>query len=243
MHSLSPRFPVTNSKYPVIGSRFPVKDSKQPIGLENIGKKLEGISPEVAEAQQSYLDNLYEQYSKLVYGRVQKYLAGSFGADIDDLHQDCWARIITKLHTFNPERGKFSTWSWRVCQSVLNKGYRRRRKLYHRYPSLEEGLDENRIEDKIEDKSVSNELLRRDMKQALSELMQSNPEVQDILFEMVGGLHTGASLPDRINYREIARKTGTNDARVSKVFKTILQPFFKERFSEHSPQERVAEKV
>lgn len=45
---------------------------------------------------------------------------GVKGHDIDDFIQDCIVRALTYKHTYDPERGAFTTWMWMVCMSQRN---------------------------------------------------------------------------------------------------------------------------
>lgn len=45
---------------------------------------------------------------------------GVKGHDIDDFIQDCIVRALTYKHTYDPNRGAFTTWMWMVCMSQRN---------------------------------------------------------------------------------------------------------------------------
>jgi DNA-directed RNA polymerase specialized sigma24 family protein len=54
--------------------------------------------------------------------------------------QDCWYRILDKIHTYSSKKSKFTTWSYHVCRSVLSRTYRKSLKYSERYVELDQTL-------------------------------------------------------------------------------------------------------
>ena len=79
----------------------------------------------------------------------------------DDLTQDVLLRIHKSRHTFNPEKGEFSSWSLRIAQNVLSTDYRKRktRDEQSMAPEISETIpDESRPENEIDQKNLLNQI-------------------------------------------------------------------------------------
>jgi len=60
-------------------------------------------------------------------GRVRAYLqrSGFAAADVDDLVQETFTRVLRSLHTFDPARGEFRPWLATVAHNVARRHWRR----------------------------------------------------------------------------------------------------------------------
>lgn len=67
------------------------------------------------------LTELYEYY----FPRVYQYLLGKTkdSSLADELVSDTFIRMYQHLEQFDPDKGAFSTWLFRIAQNVLNKYY------------------------------------------------------------------------------------------------------------------------
>jgi RNA polymerase sigma-70 factor (ECF subfamily) len=77
--------------------------------------------PEVEAA----LSTLYERYSRTVFGVGLKLLGGDRSL-AEELVQEVFLKVWRSSQTFNPSRGEFSTWLYRVTRNVALDLHRKR---------------------------------------------------------------------------------------------------------------------
>src|SRR5215208_722314 len=77
--------------------------------------------PEVEAA----LSTLYDRYSRTVFGVGLKLLGGD-RSSAEEVVQEVFLKVWRSSHTFDPSRGSFSTWLYRVTRSVALDLYRKR---------------------------------------------------------------------------------------------------------------------
>src|SRR5215203_6354522 len=85
---------------------------------EQLMARLDG--PEVEAA----LSKLYDRYSRTVFGVGSNILGDRSLAE--ELVQEVFLKVWRSSHTFDPSRGSFSTWLYRVTRNVALDLYRRR---------------------------------------------------------------------------------------------------------------------
>jgi len=85
---------------------------------EQLMARLDG--PEVEAA----LSKLYDRYSRTVYGVGIKILGDRSSAE--ELVQEVFLKVWRSSGTFDPSRGSFSTWLYRVTRNVALDLYRKR---------------------------------------------------------------------------------------------------------------------
>src|SRR5215217_8162161 len=77
--------------------------------------------PEVEAA----LSTLYDRYSRTVFGVGLKLLGGD-RSSAEEVVQEVFLKVWRSSHTFDPSRGSFSTWLYRVTRSAALDLYRKR---------------------------------------------------------------------------------------------------------------------
>jgi RNA polymerase sigma-70 factor (ECF subfamily) len=77
--------------------------------------------PEVEAA----LSTLYDRYSRTVFGVGLKLLGGD-RSSAEEVVQEVFLKVWRSSHTFDPSRGSFSTWLYRVTRNVALDLYRKR---------------------------------------------------------------------------------------------------------------------
>src|SRR5215213_740155 len=87
--------------------------------------------PEVEAA----LSTLYDRYSRTVFGVGLKLLGGD-RSSAEEVVQEVFLKVWRSSHTFDPSRGSFSTWLYRVTRSAALDLYRKRA---HRVRPVPEG--------------------------------------------------------------------------------------------------------
>jgi RNA polymerase sigma-70 factor (ECF subfamily) len=85
---------------------------------EQLITNLDGPEVEVA------LSNLYDRYNRTVFGVGLKILGDRSSAE--ELVQEVFLKVWRSSKTFDPGRGSFSTWLYRVTRSVALDLYRKR---------------------------------------------------------------------------------------------------------------------
>jgi RNA polymerase sigma-70 factor, ECF subfamily len=101
-----------NSSHPVMSRRTDRLSDEQL--MTNLG----GAEVEAA------LSELYDRYSRTVFGVGLKILGDRSLAE--ELVQEVFLKVWRSSHTFDPSRGSFSTWLYRVTRSVALDIYRKR---------------------------------------------------------------------------------------------------------------------
>ena len=82
--------------------------------------------PEVDAA----LSTLYDRYGRTVFGVGLKLLGGDRSL-AEELVQEVFLKVWRSSHTFNPSRGGFSTWLYRVTRSCALDLHRKRARRVH----------------------------------------------------------------------------------------------------------------
>jgi RNA polymerase sigma-70 factor, ECF subfamily len=85
---------------------------------QQLMSRLDGPGVEAA------ISALYDRYSRTVYGVGLKILGERSLAE--ELVQDVFLKVWRSSHTFDPSRGSFSTWLYRVTRSCAMDLYRKR---------------------------------------------------------------------------------------------------------------------
>ena len=221
---------VPNSKFICIGHRneHDGKVTKFPVTQEYLATCVaaEAAGKEVSHpAKSMFKEALFESISNMVYRLCGQYTS-SCNSDIEDLAQDCFHRIAKRISKFNPKRGAFSTWSWFVCKSQLNREYRRQLMFRSKFiPSVV--TDDNSM-------TVGPATtLSLDITEVVRELISKNPTKKEIIFAMFGGNPDEGELllPSHISIADVARKLKVEYATVYNFYYSKVQPLFHRRFN------------
>src|SRR5919199_6706136 len=86
---------------------------------EQLMKYLDG--PEVESA----VSALYDRYGRTVFGVGLKLMGGDHSS-AEELVQEVFLKVWRSSHTFDPSRGSFSAWLYRVTRNVALDLYRKR---------------------------------------------------------------------------------------------------------------------
>lgn len=65
-----------------------------------------------------------EEVIEQIYSLIRKFLHQKRIYNEDNL-QDCALRVVSKLHTFDDSKALFSTWVYKVCNSIIMMNYRK----------------------------------------------------------------------------------------------------------------------
>jgi hypothetical protein len=129
------------------------------------------------------------------------------------------------IHQFDPSKGQFNTWVWRVSSSVLNRKYQQSR----RYSNLFTATDEL---ESYSQANVSPVEINGDVEVVLLELFELYPDKADILRELFYSGDGQMYVPDRISMRQVAEKLGHEYSYVYSFVRNKIRPFVFEKFGD-----------
>jgi RNA polymerase sigma-70 factor (ECF subfamily) len=174
---------------------------------EHLMTRLAG--PEVEAA----LARLYDRYSRTVFGVGLKMLGDRSLAE--DLTQEVFLKVWRSSGTFDPSRGGFSTWLFRVTRSVALDLHRRRARRIHPVPEGDTHLDAVKDGSAGPQEIVDESWLSWRVSRALEVLEAPYREVIELAY--FGGL----------SQREISVRTGvplgTVKTRTARAFKRLRE--------------------
>jgi RNA polymerase sigma-70 factor, ECF subfamily len=171
-----------NSSHPVMSRRTDRLSDEQL--MTNLG----GAEVEAA------LSELYDRYSRTVFGVGLKILGDRSLAE--ELVQEVFLKVWRSSHTFDPSRGSFSTWLYRVTRSVALDIYRKRAHRVRPVPDGDSHLATERDSSAGPQEVVDESWLSWRVSGALEMLDAPHREVIDLAY--FGGL----------TQREISERTG-----------------------------------
>jgi RNA polymerase sigma-70 factor (ECF subfamily) len=167
------------------------------------------VGPEVEVA----LARLYDRYSRTVFGVGLKMLGDRSLAE--DLTQEVFLKVWRSSGTFDPSRGGFSTWLFRVTRSVALDLHRRRARRIHPAPEGDTHLDAVKDGSAGPQEIVDESWLSWRVSRALEVLEAPYREVIELAY--FGGL----------SQREISVRTGvplgTVKTRTARAFKRLRE--------------------
>jgi RNA polymerase sigma factor (sigma-70 family) len=214
--------PPRRRKYPVTSTSEEVR--KYPISQANLAQHLgqngEKISSPIKEL---YLEALHEQVCNLVYREAARYSTTCPHLEVEDMVNDCWYRIIRKLHLYDANKARFTTWVVKVSSSVLSKTYHKGRKLSDRFTEITEG-DHNRCSDD----NTTDGAWKSDFRQAIELLQEENPERADVVYSLF--YDEDGDLRTKPVFKIAAEECGISAQKVSDFYHEVVKPFFYETF-------------
>ena len=174
---------------------------------EQLVARLEG--PEVEAA----VSALYDRYGRTVFGVGLKMLGDRTLAE--ELTQEVFLKVWRSSRTFDPSRGGFSTWLFRVTRSVALDLHRRRARRIHPVPEGDTHLDAVKDGSAGPEEIVDESWLSWRVSRALDVLEAPYREVIELAY--FGGL----------SQREISVRTGvplgTVKTRTARAFKRLRE--------------------
>ena len=172
---------------------------------EQLMTNLDG--PEVEAA----ISTLYDRYSRTVFGVGFKILGDRSLAE--ELVQDVFLKVWRSSGTFDPSRGSFSTWLFRVTRSVAVDLYRKRAHRVRPVPDGDSHIATTRDSSAGPQEIVDESWLSWRVSRALEMLDAPRREVIDLAY--FGGL----------SQREISERTGvplgTVKTRTASAYKSL----------------------
>jgi RNA polymerase sigma-70 factor, ECF subfamily len=171
--------------------------------------------PEVEAA----LSELYDRYSRTVYGVGLKILGGERSV-AEELVQDVFLKVWRSSKTFDASRASFSTWLYRVTRSVAIDLYRKRAPYNKKIHTIDDGdsyiasaRDSSPSPQEVVEAVVDESWLSWRISRALEALEEGQREVIELAY--FGGL----------SQREISERTGialgTVKSRTASAFRRL----------------------
>jgi RNA polymerase sigma factor (sigma-70 family) len=209
----------TPYKHPVVAIRSEIVQ-RYPATQEGLAMQLGQNGSNMTVAMRNMcLEALYEGVCNLVYKEAVRFAPSCPHLDVEDMVQDCWHRIIKKLHLYKADREKFTTWVVKVAYSVLSKIYRRGKRYSDRYSEMEEGNHDRCGEDKATER-----VWKRDFQEAIQLLKKEYPEkahiTQALFYDNDGDLRP------KIVFKLTADECNISAQKVSDFYHQFVKSFF-----------------
>jgi RNA polymerase sigma-70 factor, ECF subfamily len=170
------------------GTRSVMSHREDELSDEQLMDRLAG--PEVEAA----LSALYDRYSRTVFGVGLKLLGDRSLAE--ELVQEVFLRVWRSSRTFDPSRGSFSTWLYRVTRNIAMDLYRKRSCRVHPVPDGDSHISTTRDSSPGPQEIVDDSWLSWRISRALEELDVTHREVIELAYFQ------------GLSQREISRQTG-----------------------------------
>lgn len=159
------------------------------------------------------ISTLYDRYSRTVFGVGLKILGDRSLAE--ELVQEVFLKVWRSAHTFDPSRGSFSTWLYRVTRSCALDLYRKRAHRVRPIPDGDTHIAAAPDSSPGPPEIMDDSWLSWRVSRALEELDAVHREVIELAY--FGGL----------TQREISERTGmpigTVKTRTARAFRTLRQ--------------------
>jgi RNA polymerase sigma factor (sigma-70 family) len=181
-------------------------------------------------AKKFFVDALFDSIHDMVYKLAAKYKV-TCHEEVDDLAQDCFCRIVEGISSFNPETAKFTTWSWWVCKSVLNRKYRKNTRRIQLSQRPYEGFD-------AADVSHNNTVFSIDFVEALRDLRVAYPNKVGLIHEIFGDPDKSGFVPGvAAGMTVAAEKAGMKYASAYYFYSKVAKPFLRCKLEGYSSVE------
>jgi RNA polymerase sigma-70 factor (ECF subfamily) len=198
--------PPRSTRYRQGTPRRMIHQRAEALSDEELMARLSG--PEVEAA----LSELYDRYSRTVYGVGLKILGGERSV-AEELVQDVFLKVWRSSKTFDASRASFSTWLYRVTRSVAIDLYRKRAHKVHPVSEGEPYVASVRDPSDGPQEVVDESWLSWRISRALEALEEGQREVIELAY--FGGY----------SQREISERTGvplgTVKSRTASAFRSL----------------------
>jgi RNA polymerase sigma-70 factor (ECF subfamily) len=169
----------------------------------------DALAAQVARGNSAALEALYDRYSATVLGLTLKILADRSVAE--DVLQETFWRVWKSADTYQPQRGSFTSWLFRIARNLAIDMYRRRNVRPQVMSAAEDGasvLDLAPDPDMDVAEQAQSALENKQVRSAMGSLPSAQrqvielayfygmtrQEIADVTGEAVGTIHTRARL-------------------------------------------------
>jgi RNA polymerase sigma-70 factor, ECF subfamily len=167
------------------------------------------LATQVARGNSAALETLYDRYASTVLGLSLKVIGDQ--ALAEDVLQETFWRVWQSAATYQPQRGSFAGWMFRIARNLAIDAYRRRKVRPQTMPDVNEGEP---VLDQVPDpqidvaEQVQSNIQHRQVRIALSSLPRLQQQVIEMAYfygmtrqeiaeatgEALGTIHTRARL-------------------------------------------------
>lgn len=159
--------------------------------------KLNLLARKMQKGDESAAGALYDELSGKVFGFCVSRVRSRNTAE--DLTQDIFLKLISRIQTFDPNRGAFSAWFWKLARNTVIDYYRNRERKNTAFSDIPEENVEN-LGSYDTRKSSEQKIEWQRVAEFLDSLSRDEKELFESRFV--------ADLP----YKEISRVVGKNEA-------------------------------
>lgn len=185
--------------------------------LKNDSDKFNKLANRLKSGDIKSGEEIFNYFSPLIYRFVMARLLNRQLAE--DLTQDVFLKVVSKITQFDGEKGNFSAWIWQIARNSLIDYFRDKKEIV--FADMPEGM-ENMF--KTEDQAVKNMMVR----EVIAEIKNFSDEEQEIF--------TLYYLSD-LAYKDMSKITGKSEGslrvaihRLNKKLRGILNPPEKQRY-------------
>ena len=181
----------------------------------------EAMVTQVAQGSSAALETLYDRYSAAVLGLALR-IVGERAAAEDVLQETFW-RVWKSAAAYEPQRGSFTSWLFRIARNLAIDAYRRRNVRPQVIPADKEGasnLDETadpdmdvaaQAQSSMEDQQVRHALhslpgVQRQVIELAYFYRMTRQEIAEATGEALGTIHTRARLALQKLREELGRQ-------------------------------------
>ena len=192
-------------------------DRRQRSSHSVMSRRADGLSDEQLMARlsgpevEAAISTLYVRYSRTVFGVGLKILGDRSLAE--ELVQEVFLKVWRSSGTFDPSRGSFSTWLYRVTRSVALDLYRKRASRVRQVPDGDSHIAATKDTSDGPEEIVDESWLSWRVSRALEVLDAPHREVIDLAFF------------EGLSQREISERTGvplgTVKTRTASAYKSL----------------------
>ena len=148
-------------------------------------------------------EELFDYFSVLIF---RFFVARTSNREIaEDLTQDVFLKVVSKIGSFNEEVGNFSSWIWQIAKNSLIDYFRSKKEI-PLPDDLENFFGAYRIEEEIEDN-----IRKKEIFEIVKKLNEDEQEVFSLYF-----------LSD-LSYREISKITEKSESSLRVLVHRMLQ--------------------
>jgi len=181
----------------------------------------EALAAQVARSDSAALEALYDRHASTVLGLALKIIADRAAAE--DILQETFWRVWKSADTFQPQRGSFTSWLFRIARNLAIDAYRRRNVRPQAMPDGEAGesvLDQTPDPDMDVANQAQASLEKKQVRGALASLSgvqrqviemayfygMTRQEIAEATGEALGTIHTRARLGLQKLFEKLSKK-------------------------------------
>lgn len=205
------------------------KKSKEKDCMVRVPVTREGLAVLIAQGKATKAqENLfYYSIERLIYAIISRYGKFDSRREFSDIVGDIYLRLRDVLHTYDPAKGKFITWMWKVGWTTV-VGDRYRYVRYCRVQKLEGLRSREYLEKPVKKNIINRTEIKMDFYKVLLLLHERMPQRKGELIALFGDpFSENYIIPESINFTRAARNSKKFDMiELRNFFNKHVYPFF-----------------